>query len=307
MADSNNQVMSKNVGEKYDFGNVQSTLPDLTGKKDEEIATSMWGLQPQLIKEITNMNRVYASKHGMFMSTPIICRGADCAYKDVCMVTPQQRIVGHRCPMEIAAILSRYEQWCAHFEIDTSQNMINSADLVDATLIKDLVNIEVQMMRAENKVALNGDFMADTLLDIDKKCNPYFGKIVSPEMEFLMTLQDKKIKVLNQLNATRKDKAADKRTQNGSDTAIRIFQQVKEMAMEQHKNISISDLEFNDDGEIVDADITEIVQGGEVDGNGNENPQRGGERSEESGDGSDGIKDDRAGRSDGASGPEAAQ
>ena len=152
--------------------------------------------------------------------------------------------------MEIAAILSRYEQWFAHFDINTVQDVIDSKYLVDATLIKDLVNIEVQILRAENKIALNGDFMSDTLLDIDKKCQPYYGKIVSPEAEFLMSLQDKKIKILNQLNATRKDKAADKRKESASDEAIRIFQQVKELEKQQ-QIINVSDIEFDENGAVV--------------------------------------------------------
>lgn len=268
MADNNTQIIGTNVNKQTDFNLSQTALPDLKDKTDAEITTAMWGIQPSLIKEISNMNRVYASKHGMFSSVPIICRDQDCAYKDVCMVSQQQRTVGQRCPMEIATILSRYEQWCEHFEIDTTQNTINPADLVDATLIKDLVNLEVQMMRAENKIALNGDFMADTLLDIDKKCNPYYGKIVSPEVEFLMTLQDKKVKILNQLNATRKDKASEKNKTNGSDTAIRIFQEVQALVKNQ-SNMSISDIEFDEDGEIVEEVIAEMI-GGESDGNSEE-------------------------------------
>lgn len=246
---NNTLTQGTNVNKIIEYNN-DNTLPDLTNKSGTDVTTAMWGIDPAVIKEISNMNRVYASKHGMFASVPIICRGSDCAYKDVCMVSQSQRIVGHRCPMEISAILSRYEQWCNHFEIDTVQDMIDSKDLVDATLIKDLVNIEIQILRAENKIALNGDFMADTLLDIDKKCQPYFGKIVSAETEFLMTLQDKKIKILNQLNATRKDKAADKRKESASDTAIKIFQQVKELEKAQ-KIINISDMEFTEDGSLV--------------------------------------------------------
>lgn len=245
----NATTMGMNVNKPMEYNN-NNTLPDLANKTGMEITTSMWGVDPAVIKEIGNMNRVYTSKHGMFASVPIICKGPDCAYKDVCMVSQGQRIVGHRCPMEIAAILSRYEQWCMHFEINTVQDVIDSKDLVDATLIKDLVNIEVQMLRAENKIALNGDIMADTLLDIDKKCQPYFGKIVAPEVEFLMTLQDKKVKILNQLNATRKDKAADKRKESASDTAIKIFQQVKELEKAQQM-INISDIDFDDNGDII--------------------------------------------------------
>lgn len=277
MADNNTQIIGTNVNKQTDFNLSQTALPDLKDKTDAEITTAMWGIQPSLIKEISNMNRVYASKHGMFSSVPIICRDQDCAYKDVCMVSQQQRTVGQRCPMEIATILSRYEQWCEHFEIDTTQNTINPADLVDATLIKDLVNLEVQMMRAENKIALNGDFMADTLLDIDKKCNPYYGKIVSPEVEFLMTLQDKKVKILNQLNATRKDKASEKNKTNGSDTAIRIFQEVQALVKNQ-SNMSISDIEFDEDGEIVEEVVAEMI-GGESDGNSKESTGGTGESS----------------------------
>lgn len=248
---SNNLTQGMNINTTIEYNN-NNTLPDLTGKSNAEVTAAMWGMgvNSATIWEISNMNKIYSSKHGMFASVPIICRVDDCAYKDVCMVTPAQRKLGQRCPMEIAAILSRYEQWCAHFEINTSNDVIAAEDLVDATLIKDLVNIEVQILRAENKIALNGDFMADILLDIDKKCQPYFGKIVAPETEFLMTLQDKKIKILNQLNATRKDKAADKRKESASDTAIKIFQQVKELEKAQ-KIINITDIEFDDNGDII--------------------------------------------------------
>lgn len=262
---ANNNVTVTNVNKQDMHFNNQGGLPDLAGSKDTEVVTAMWGLSPALVKEISNMNRVYASKHGMFASVPIICRGDACAYKDVCMLDKKQRKTGHRCPMEIAAILSRYEQWCAHFDIDTSEDLIDPKDLVDATLVKDLVNIEVQMMRAENKVALNGDFMAKTLLDIDKKCNPYFGEVVAPEVEFLMTLQDKKIKILNQLNATRKDKATNKKD-TASDIAVRIFQQVQEMGRAEQAG-DISDIEFDEDGNIIE----DATEGDVHDGNGEEN------------------------------------
>ena len=249
---NNADALGTNINSPVQFNN-NNMLPALEGKSNSEVTAAMWGMNinSPIIWEISNMNKIYSSKHGLFASVPIICRKDDCTYKDVCMVTPNQRNLGQRCPMEIAAILSRYDQWCAHFDIDVSNDIIAPEDLVDATLIKDLVNIEVQILRAENKIALNGDFMADTLLDIDKKCQPYFGKIVSPEAEFLMALQDKKIKILNQLNATRKDKAADKRRESASDEAIKLFQQVKELEAAKRMTSSISDIDFDDNGDVL--------------------------------------------------------
>lgn len=239
--------------------NVQSQISselttDLTGKNGYEIMAAAWAVAPQLAAEIGNMNKLYASSHGLFASVPIICKGQDCPYKDVCMVSQNERVPGRRCPMEISAILARYEMWCQHFEIDISSGNIPSKDLVDATLIKDLVNLEIQQMRAENKIALNGDFMAKTLLDIDKKCTPYYGEVVSPASEFLLTLQQRKEKILNQLNATRKDKAADKRKSSPSEDAIRLFQQIREQQIVSLPSESISDVEFDENGNIIETE-----------------------------------------------------
>lgn len=246
-----------------DFNN-NTSLPDVSNKTGEELLAAMWGLTPTKTKQVSNISKVYFTKHGMFASIPILCRGVDCAYKDVCMVDPSERTVGSRCPMEIAALITRFNQWCQHFNINIEGESIESKDLVDATLIKDLVNIEIQILRAENKIALSGDFMGETLVEVDKKCNAYYGSIITPESEFLMTLQDKKMKILNQLNATRKDKAVDKRKETASDEAVRIFQQMQELQREQNKaKFDIMDVDFDENGEIIEenpGDFTEITE-----------------------------------------------
>ena len=66
MADNNTQIIGTNVNKQTDFNLSQTALPDLKDKTDAEITTAMWGIQPSLIKEISNMNKVYSSKHGMF-------------------------------------------------------------------------------------------------------------------------------------------------------------------------------------------------------------------------------------------------
>jgi hypothetical protein len=245
---------------RKDFNN-NTGLPDTTNKSGEELLAAMWGLTPTKTKQVSNISKVYYTKHGMFASIPILCRGVDCAYKDVCMVDPSERTVGSRCPMEIAALITRFNQWCQHFNINIEGEAIESKDLVDATLIKDLVNIEIQILRAENKIALSGDFMGETLVEVDKKCNAYYGTVITPESEFLMTLQDKKMKILNQLNATRKDKAADKRKETASDEAVRIFQQMQELQREQNKaKFDIMDVDFDENGDIIEKNYSEITE-----------------------------------------------
>ena len=217
------------------------------GKIDDNTAmTQMWGLNTALIQEINKSAMIRTSKHGMFASVPIICQAQDCAYKDTCTVDVANRVIGQRCPMEIGAIIARFNQYCIHFGLKTDGDTIAEEDLVDATLIKDLVTIEVQQMRCENKIAMSGDFMSKTLLDIDKKCKPYYGDIISPESEHLLVLQDKKVKILNQLNATRKDKANDKsKSASPTENAIKIFQEVQKAIREQ-TIIDIDTIDFDE-------------------------------------------------------------
>jgi hypothetical protein len=217
------------------------------GKVDDNTAmTQMWGLNAALIQEINKSAMIRTSKHGMFASVPIICQVQDCAYKDTCTVDVTNRVIGQRCPMEIGAIIARFNQYCIHFGLKTDGDTIAEEDLVDATLIKDLVTIEVQQMRCENKIAMSGDFMGKTLLDIDKKCKPYYGDIISPESEHLLVLQDKKVKILNQLNATRKDKANDKsKSASPTENAIKIFQEVQKAIREQ-TIIDIDTIDFDE-------------------------------------------------------------
>lgn len=238
--------MDENVIQKQ-----QNSIINVNQQIDDNAAmTQMWGLNPAIVQEINKSAMIRSSKHGMFASVPIMCKGPDCAYANVCSVDPVNRIVNQRCPMEIGAIVARFNYWCNHFELDSTGDTIKDEDAVDASLIRDLVNWEVQMIRCENKIAMSGDFIGKTLLDIDKKCKPYYGDIVSPETEHLLVLQDKKIKILNQLNATRKDKANDKNNNsNPTESAIRIFQEVQE-AIKKQNIIDLDEIDFSDVQEV---------------------------------------------------------
>ena len=240
-----------------------SSIIDVGTVNNDSAMTQMWGLNSTNIQEINKSAMIRSSKHGMFASVPIVCKGVDCAYKDACTVDPLNRTAGQRCPMEIGSVIARFNYWCNHFELDISGEMIKDEEATDASLIRDLVNFEIQMMRCENKIAISGDFMGLTLADIDKKCKPYYESIVAPESEYLLTLQDKKIKILNQLNATRKDKASDKsRISSPTESAIRIFQEVQE-AIKKQSIIDIDSINFDedfDDASANDYTLNEIIE-----------------------------------------------
>ena len=179
-------------------------------------------------------------KHGMFASVPLICRGKKCPYSATCHIPEDQRSVNERCYIEIGAILSRFDSWCSHFDIDASGTTINDSDLVDVMLIRDLIDIEIQIIRAENKLAINGDFIGKELAEVDKQGNPWFNDTVTPEAQYKLTLLDKRQKILNQLNATRKDKAAAAKNGGQENTTNAVFDKVKEALKE--KKIDLDNL-----------------------------------------------------------------
>ena len=188
----------------------------------------VWGMDTALAAVAQNAQGLYKIKHGMFASVPIVCKGDQCPYKDVCRINPAFRIVGQRCPQEAGAILARYEQWCRHFKIAFEGDMVSDNDLVDASLIRDLVENEIQLLRAENKIAISGDFVKQTITNIDQRGNVYYEDAVTPEAQYKLQLQDKRYKLLNLLNSTRKDKASETKQLTPSEEALSIFKKINE-------------------------------------------------------------------------------
>jgi hypothetical protein len=181
--------------------------------------------------------------HGMFANVPILCKDVDCPYIDACEIPASERVFGQRCPQEAAVIMTRFEAYCKHFGIDISNNEFKDYDVVDAGLVRDLVDIEVQMLRAENKTAMRGDFMGLTINTVDNKGKAWYEETVTPEATYKNTLLDKRFKILNLLNSTRKDKAAmAKANDNPSVKAVSIFKKINEMVSGQN-NADIYDVE----------------------------------------------------------------
>lgn len=177
-------------------------------QKDVNEAQRIWNVPGVVISQINHSADKFKLRHGMFATVPIICKGDKCPYFETCTIDPQFRITGTRCGMEIAAILARYEMWCEHFNINLEGSTILKEDMTDASLVRDLVDNEIQMLRAENKIAISGDFIGLTLKEVDKQGKPYYEDAVTPAAEFKMNLQDKRYKILQLLNSTRKDKAS---------------------------------------------------------------------------------------------------
>lgn len=147
-----------------------------------------------------------AVKHGLYAAIPIVCKAHACPYAATCpLLQMDMAPLGERCPIEISKILKGFETYSRELQIDED-------NIVDMTLLKDLLDIEVQIDRANKKLANDADFIQDVVVTISE----HGDEITQPQIHKAVDFKDKLIKqkqnILQLLHSTRKDKAGDKMT-----------------------------------------------------------------------------------------------
>lgn len=202
----------------------------------------LWKIPKKLESSLKEVSQIYKMKHGMFAGVPILCKGENCPYKDVCFIDQQDVVVGTRCPMEAGAVLARFESWCNHFGIDISKDELKSEDVVDVSLIKDLVDNEIQTLRAENRIAINADFIERTVSTVDNKGKAFYENAISPEATYKLQLIDKRHKILQLLNSTRRDKAKQLNNKDSASVkALGILNKIGELLPDSLENVDFNE------------------------------------------------------------------
>jgi hypothetical protein len=164
-----------------------------------------WGNSAKSKKAIQKSVKASNVKHGLYASIPMICRGEGCAYKETCpLFAEDEHPMGERCPLEISQILTRFQEYTKELNIQDFDNII------DMTLVKDLIDIDVQIIRADNKLAIDGDFIQMVTVTVTEDGDEIQNPAVHKAVEYKEKLLKKRHDILQLLNSTRKDKAGDK-------------------------------------------------------------------------------------------------
>ena len=146
------------------------------------------------------------TKHGLYSSIPMLCKGENCPAAAVCpLIEMGKAPVGERCSLEIAMILSKFEDYSHEFGIDET-------NIVDMSLVKDLIDYDIQLFRAENKIAVQGDFIEDVVITVTERGDEITAPQLSKATEYKDKIMTKRFKILELMNSTRKDKVGDKLT-----------------------------------------------------------------------------------------------
>lgn len=173
---------------------------------DEIELPSTWKVSNETKGMIAQSLDIYNTKHGLYAAIPMMCKGELCPYSEVCpLLAGGMDPSGSRCPLEIGLIMKRFEEYKNEFNLDED-------DIVDMGLIKDLVDYDVQLFRAENRIALQGDFIEDVVVSVTDDGQEITAPQISKAAEYKDKIMTKKHKVLQLMHSTRSDKAGDKLT-----------------------------------------------------------------------------------------------
>lgn len=162
-----------------------------------------WTKNPEAVHAIEIARRLRQTKHGLYAAVPIICKAETCPYADSCEL--QQLALapyGEKCPMEIAAIEDLFVRYCQDMNI----NPEDPQQQVDAIMVKEVVDIDISMLRCDKKMAISADFIIDQVVGMNDEGVAISRQELHPLTEYKEKLRTQKFKTLNLLNSTRKDK-----------------------------------------------------------------------------------------------------
>lgn len=130
------------------------------------------------------------------------------------------RIATHNCPVEIGLIIRLFDAYIKDLNVDPT-------NIVETSLIRDLVNIEIKLMRAAGKYAEEGDFEKDVIIGIGDDGAPLTKPELSNHVIVDEKLMNKKRDILKMMSATREEKLRNKQMRDPSTYAADLLEQVK--------------------------------------------------------------------------------
>lgn len=165
----------------------------------------------------------------MFSSIPMNCEAAKCIFASTCPLHKENLAPkGNPCPIEMSMVAQFTAEYMEQLEV-------HSENLVEVSMIRDLVDQEVQYLR-KTKLLAKEHFIQENIIGIDHDGNPIMKKELHLAVELEDRLHKRRKDLRNQLLATREAKAKAGQTQIDSAQAISdILYKVQAVQIEKEK------------------------------------------------------------------------
>lgn len=184
---------------------------------------NMWKLSPLAMSKVQQVAVTANSRYALLANIPVKCKGDQCPYFGTCSIDMLSLPVGERCPVEIATLLTRFEKYCNELEITDDMP-------VDMGQVKELIDLEIMILRCDSKMAMSVDFVEDSLVDVTKGGVYIYEKKVTQEAQFKLSLYERHSKILKDLNASRASKKEAGLVDDASKAAATLMRRIKEVS-----------------------------------------------------------------------------
>lgn len=187
-----------------------------------DLLAECWGLDEQMAKGVQRASAVQFLRHGMAAHIPIVCYREKCPYQDVCYIPPDERPQNGRCPIEVATILTLFDRYCKSLGV-------TEEDVVDLSLIRELVDLDVQMIRADNRLAISADFVEDVVTFVTPRGQAFTAPQLTKAVEYKDRIRRERHRILQLLNSTRKDREGGRNQADPSTYAAALLARAREL------------------------------------------------------------------------------
>lgn len=150
-------------------------------------------------KSIEKEMRPSRVKTSMYSQIPMVCKGSDCVYAKTCPLLKEGNApVGYGCPIEAGIVIEFANSYARELGVDPD-------NLIEMSMIRDLVDFEVQYMRAV-KLLAQEHFIVENPVGVDANGDVIISKSLHQAIEYEDKILRRKHKMLDTFAATREAK-----------------------------------------------------------------------------------------------------
>ena len=181
-------------------------------------------------QKVVELVRPQKTRTTMFSSIPMTCESNKCIFADTCPLMKENLAPkGNPCPIEMSMVQQFTSEYMEQLDVQAD-------NLVEVSMVRDLVDQEVQYLR-KTKLLAKEHFVQENIVGVDQNTGE---PILKKELHLAVELEDKLHKrrkdLRNQLLATREAKAKVGQMQADSAQAISdILYKVQSIELEREK------------------------------------------------------------------------
>lgn len=210
-------------GDKKDFlKNLESLRPDLFFPEE-------WSDEQK--NRASELVRPQRTRTSMFASIPMRCEAHKCTFASTCPLLKENLAPkGEACPIEMSMVSQFTYEYMEQLDVSPE-------NLVEVSMVRDLVDQEIQYMRKTQLLAKE-HFVQENIIGVDQEGNPILKKELHLAVELEDRLHKRRRDLRNQLLATREARAKVGQTQLDTAQAISdIVDKVRSIEIEREKII----------------------------------------------------------------------